>query len=124
MKKILWTIAVLVGMTAGSMMLSAFTTPKQDAKTNCSQIQMNDDNWKLFREQVPYCDADKGTCKGYGEVWINTDTYQVVFKTCSSCKMRDLSEYTGKDGYNMRFWHDSDSKYYYVNIYIPAAAFK
>lgn len=113
-------MAVLVGMTAGAMMLSAFTTPKQDAKTEYSQIKMND-SWKKFREGVAYCDGDKGTCVGTGDVWVNTDTYQVQFR--KNGNKYDLTEYTGKDGYNMRFWDGGAEKYYYVNIYIPAAAF-
>ncbi len=125
MKKVLLTMAVLIGMTAGTMMLSAFTTPKQDAQSECSQIKMNDDNWKVFREKVAYCDADTDMCKGYGTVYVNTDTYQVAIRPAGynyPYKV-DLGEYTGKEGYNMRFWHEGDKKYYYVNIYIPAAAF-
>ena len=115
-------MAVLVGFTAGAMTLSAFTTPKQDAKTKTesSQTKMND-SWKKFREGVAYCDGDNGTCKGTGDVWVNTDTYQVQFRIGSA--RYDLTEYTGKDGYNMRFWHKTHECYYYVNIYIPAAAF-
>lgn len=119
MKKIL-TIAVLVGMTAGAMMLSAFTSPKQDAKTECSQIQMNDD-WKVFRENVAYCNGDTDMCEGRGKVWVNTDTYQVAFQPDVSSYKFDLTEYTKKDGYNMRFWWND--AYHYVNVYIPAAAF-
>ena len=122
MKKVLLTMAVLIGMTVGAMTLSAFTTPKQDSRTEYSPTKMNDDNWKKFREGVAYCDGDKGTCMGTGDVWVNTETYQVQFR--KGGKKYDLTEYTGKDGYNMRFWDGGDSKYYYVNIYIPAAAFK
>lgn len=121
MKKVLLTMVVLVGMTAGAMTLSAFTTPKQEAKTECSQNKMNADNWKLFREGVAYCDGDTGTCVGTGDVWVNTETYQIRFR--KSATNYDLTEYTGKDGYNMRFWDGGAKKYYYVYIYIPAAAF-
>jgi len=123
MKKVLLTMAVLIGLTTGVMTLSAFTTPKHDAKTECSNTKMNDDNWKKFREKVPYCDGDKDMCMGYGTVWVNTDTYQVAFEDDKTSHKYDLSEYTKKEGYNMRFWRSSDSKYYYVNIYIPASAF-
>ena len=123
MKKVLLTLAVLVGMTAGAMMLSAFTTSKQDAKTECSQIQMNDDNWKLFREKVAYCDGDKDVCVGQGDVWVNTDTYQAQIRLSTGYCL-DLTDYTGKEGYNMRFWHTGDKKYYYVYINIPASAFR
>ena len=104
-------------------MLSAFTTPKQDAKAKCSVTETQE--WKVFREQVPYCDGDKGICEGYGTVYINNDTYQVAFKPCCSdcnCNKYDLAEYTKKDGYNMRFWYNS--AYHYVNIYIPSAAWE
>jgi len=122
MKKYLFSTFMIAIMVAGAMMLSSFTTPKQNSKTKSSQIEMNG-GWKIFRENVPYCDGDKGVCEGTGYVWVNTDTYQVAFSfsTTSNCTKYDLSEYTGKDGYNMRFWYNS--KYHYVNIYIPAAAF-
>ena len=122
MKKLLMTTALLVVMSAGAMMLSSFTTPKQDSKAESSQIQMNDSPWKVFRENVPYCDGDNDVCKGKGKVWVNTDTYQVAFEP-DCCARTDLSEYTYKKGYNMRFWADWNKCYYYVNIYIPAAAF-
>ena len=103
----------------GAMTLSAFTSTKQ----NASQIENGADYWKVFREKVPYCDADKDICMGYGKVWVNTDTYQVAFEP-ECCKRTDLSEYTEKKGYNMRFWLDSKKTYYYVNIYIPRSAFE
>ena len=80
MKKIMMTMAVLVGMMTGAMMLSAFTTPKQDVKAESSQIQMNDSPWKKVRESVAYCDGDTDQCVGYGNVWFNTDTYQVQIR--------------------------------------------
>lgn len=116
---------MLVVISAGAMMLSSFATPKQDVKAESSQIQMSDDNWKLFREKVAYCDADTDQCKGYGTVYVNTDTYQVAItpQGYNYPYKVDLGEYTAKEGYNMRFWHESDRKYYYVNLFIPAAAF-
>ncbi len=117
MKKLLIVMSVLIGMMAGAMMLSAFTTPKQD----CSQVEMND-GWKLFRENVPYCDGDKGTCEGYGYVYVNTDTYQVAFSLSRGSNKYDLSYYDKKDGYNMRFYYGG--KYYYISIYIPDAVFR
>lgn len=121
-KKILFAMSMIAVMAAGAMALSAFTTSKHDA----TQVGMNaDDNWKVFREKVPYCDGDKDVCMGYGKVWVNTETYQVAFEP-DCCSRRDLSEYTGKTGYNMRFWADfaNPECYYYVNIYIPRSAFE
>ena len=115
MKKVFMTMIILAGMTAGAMMLSSFATAKQDAKVENSQIQMNDD-WELFREGVAYCDGDTGQCKGTGNVWVNTKTYQAQMRIGSN--KYDLTDYTGKDGYNMRFWHRSHEKYYYVYINI------
>ncbi len=60
-------------------------------------------------------------CEGYGIVWVNTDTYQVAFSLSQNGKKYDLSEYTDKKGYNMRFWYNS--KYHYINVYIPNAVF-
>lgn len=105
------------------MTLSAFTSLNKTTVSEDEYILAASDNWKLFRENVPYCDGDKGVCKGTGNVYVNTDTYQVVIKLSSGIKY-DLSEYTGKDGYNMRFWHSSDKTYYYVNIFIPRSAFE
>lgn len=123
MKKIMMTMAVLVGMMTGAMMLSAFTTPKQDVKAESSQIQMNDDPWQLYRENVAYCNGDTDRCMGSGDVWVNTDTSQA--KIALSKKNTppkgggyDLTEYTRKEGYNYRFWHTGDNKYYYVYINI------
>jgi hypothetical protein len=125
MKKLLMTTAMLVVMSAGAMMLSSFTTPKQDSKAESSQIQMNDDNWKVFRQNVAYCDADTDQCNGYGTVYLNTDTKQLAItpQGYNYPYKIDLGEYTAKEGYNMRFWYEGDRKYYYVNLFIPAAAF-
>lgn len=103
-------MVVLAVIATGAMMLSAFTTPKQD----CSQVEMND-GWKLFRENVPYCDGDKGTCLGTGDVWVNTETSQVQIRIYATGTY-DLVEYRGKDGYNMRFWHGKKNMYCYVMI--------
>lgn len=116
-------MAVLLGITAGAIMLSAFTTPKQIKKTECSQFKMNS-GWKCYRENVPYCDGES-SCAGYGEVWINNDTYQVAFKVQSGSVLDhntkyDLASSTALKGYNMRFY--ASNKYWYVNLYIPDAA--
>lgn len=121
MKKVFITMIILAGMTAGAMMLSSFATAKQDAKVESSQIQMNDDAWKLFHSGVAYCDGDTDQCVGRGDVWINTDTYQVKFLISGYGHGNrgdgfDLTEYTRKDGYNYRFWHPDRNKYYYVYI--------
>ena len=121
MKKILISMTMLIGIVTGAMVLSSFTTPMQDAKTECLQTEVAADSWKLFRENVPYCDAEHNNCEGYGQVWVNTDTYQVAFKLPRDATKYDLSEYTQKDGYNMRFWWNN--KYHYVNVYIPKSAF-
>ena len=120
-KKVLLTMVMIAVLAVGAMMLSAFTNAKQNAKFECAQTVMDDDDWIIIRENVPYCDADKDVCEGYGIVWGNTETYQVAFSMGKATTKYDLSEYTKKEGYNMRFWHDS--KYYYVNIYIPRNAF-
>ena len=117
MKKTMMTTAMLVVMAAGVMMLSAFVTPKQDAKAESSQIQMSDDAWKLFHSSVAYCDGDTDQCIGRGDVWINTDTYQVKFLISGYGHGNkgdgfDLTEYTGKNGYNYRFWHPDKKKYH------------
>ena len=116
MKKIMMTMAVLVGMMTGAMMLSAFTTPKQDVKAESSQIQMNDDPWQLYRENVAYCDGDTDQCIGKGNVYVNTDTYQIQIQLWDNRKKYDLTEYTGKAGYNYRFWHSGVKCYYYVYL--------
>lgn len=107
-------MVMLVVMSAGAMMLSSFATSKQDAKAESSQIQMNDDPWQLYRENVAYCDGDTDQCKGKGDVYVNTDTYQIQFRIGTD--KYDLTEYTGKAGYNYRFWHRWDEKYYYVYL--------
>lgn len=107
-------------MLIGAMTLSAFTAPRNTASSEDEYI-LASNNWKLFRENVPYCDGDKGVCEGTGKVWVNTDTYQVAFSIDGYSTKYDLSEYTGKDGYNMRFWYNN--KYHYISVYIPNAAF-
>ena len=114
-------MVMLVVMSAGAMMLSSFATSKQDAKAESSQIQMNDSPWKKFRERVAYCDGDTDQCVGQGDVWVNTDTYQAQIRF--DRYEYDLTDYTGKEGYNMRFWHSWHKKYYYVYINIPASAY-
>lgn len=118
MKKTLITMAMLVVMAAGAMMLSSFATSKQDAKAESSQIQINDD-WELFRTGVAYCDADTDKCMGTGDVYINTNTNQArirVYIGNGNYSYYDLTEYTRKDGYNYRFWHSDKQTYYYVYI--------
>ncbi|MCQ2306244.1 MAG: hypothetical protein MJ000_01600 [Bacteroidales bacterium] len=119
-KKFLLTISMIFAFTTVVATLSSFTTPKQDVKSECSQIKADDD-WMLFRENVPYCDVDTQTCEGYGYVWVNKANYQIAFSITKTGKKYDLAEYTGKDGYNMRFWYNS--KYHYVNIYVPSSVF-
>ena len=78
---------------------------------------MNDD-WELFRSNVAYCDGDNDRCMGTGDVYFNTRTYQFkidVFHDNNHYKY-DLTEYTSKEGYNMRFWDTKKSTYYYVYI--------
>ena len=109
-------MAMLVVMSAGAMMLSSFATSKQDAKAENSQIQMNDDAWKLFREGVAFCDGDTDQCVGRGNIYVNTDTYQARIRPQGRDDYYDLTEYTRKDGYNYRFWHSEKKTYYYVYI--------
>lgn len=118
MKKILMTMVLLVVMSAGAMMLSSFTTSKQDAKTESSQIQLNGDDWMLYREGVAFCDGDTDQCKGHGNVYVNSNTYQVRIDVYYDEVHHhlDLTEYTSKEGYNYRFWHGKDNKYYYVYL--------
>ena len=120
MKKYLLTLALFAGIISGTMVFSSFTTPKHV----CSLIEMNANNWKKFREKVPYCDAEHDVCMGYGTVWVNTETYQIAFEDDKTSDKYDLSEYNGKKGYNMRFWRGWDKAYYYVNIYVPKSAFE
>ena len=93
------------------MVLSSFTTTKQNAKTELS----TDDDWKCIRENVPYCDADKDMCSGYGYVWKNLDTKQLAFSFSKGGDKYNLSRYRGQN-YNYRFWYDSSDKYYYVSL--------
>ena len=87
-------MAMVAVIAVGAAMMSAFTTAKQDA----SQIENSDDNWKVFREKVPYCDADKDVCMGYGKVWVNTIFYVkcliIMFNTCRSGR-RGCTVYQG-----------------------------
>ena len=124
MKKTLFTIAAFAVMIVGAMTLSAFTSTHNTITDEYNYLLAANDGWKQFRVNVPYCDGDN-TCMGTGTVWVNTDTYQVAFQADSypSCGKMDMGEYTGKDGYNMRFWHCSLKKYCYVNIFVPNSAF-
>lgn len=119
--KVIITIAVLAVTIIAAMTLSAFTTYNNSTVAENEYTLAANDGWKLFRENVPYCDGDKDMCEGYGIVWVNTDTYQVAFSLSQNGKKYDLSEYTDKKGYNMRFWYNS--KYHYINVYIPNAVF-
>jgi hypothetical protein len=121
MKKTLLTISAFAVLFIVAMTLSAFTTTNNASTDEYNYSLAANDGWKVFRENVPYCDGgDK--CMGTGTVWVNTNTYQVAFECCGCGKM-DLSEYNKKEGYNMRFWHCSRSEYCYVNIFIPNAVF-
>ena len=95
------------------MVLSSFTTTKQNAKIELS----TDDEWTCIRDNVPYCDADKDMCSGYGYVWRNADTKQLAFtfKKETKATKYNLSRYRGQN-YNYRFWYYQDSKYYYVSF--------
>ena len=111
-------MVIFAGMAVGAMMLSSFTAPRQNAKAENSQIQMNDDDWLLYRESVAYCDGDTDQCKGHGNVYVNSNTYQVRIRVNYDMNYHylDLTEYTRKEGYNYRFWHTKDQKYYYVYL--------
>ncbi len=124
MKKHFITIIAFVAMTIGVMTLNAFTVFGKSIVSEYEYTLAANDGWKVIRENVPYCDGDN-TCMGTGKVWVNTETYQVAFQADSypGCGKMDMGEYTGKDGYNMRFWHCSLKKYCYVNIFIPSAVF-
>ncbi len=118
-------MTVLVGIVAGAIVVSAFSTPTQVVKTEFSQFKTNS-GWKCYRENVPYCDSES-SCAGYGKVWINNDTYQVAFEVDKgsaggSNTKWDLASSTALKGYNMRFY--ANNKYWYVNLYIPDAAWK
>ena len=100
MKKVLFTLAVIAGITAGTMVLSAFTSPKQDVITECSQIDINDGGWEVFRENVAYC-TETESCAGVGTVWVKTDKwYQFAFSRGNASQTGktkwDLGKYTGK----------------------------
>ena len=121
MKKIILTLVIFVSMLTSIVVFSSFVVPKQER----SKIEMNaNDKWKLFREKVPYCDVGEKKCVGYGKVWVNTETYQIAFQIDGQTTRYDLSEYTGYDGYNMRFWYEYTKQYYYVSIYVPRSVFE
>lgn len=125
MKKIILTMTLIAGVVAGSMTLSAFTTTKNNEKSADAKITVNDnDAWKLFREGVAYCDGDKDMCEGTGYVWVNTDTYQAAFSFSEGATKLDLTQSSKKEGYNMRFWHGDEKKYYYIYINIPQSAYR
>ena len=84
----------------------------------------NEDAWKLFRENVAYCDGDKDMCEGTGKVWVNTETYQAAFTFSNGTTKFDLTQSSKKEGYNMRFWCGPKKKYYYIYINIPASAYR
>lgn len=118
-KNLILTLLLFASSLTSVMVLSSFVAPNQE----CSLTEMNDNNnWKLFRENVPYCDGANDVCEGYGYVWVNTETYQIAFSVQKSGTKFDLSEYTDIKGYNMRFW--MNYKYHYVNIFIPKSAFE
>ena len=110
-------MVMLVVMAAGAMMLSAFTTPKQAVKVECSVTEMNGENWVVARQNVPYCTEDD-RCAGYGTLWYNEDNGQFAFsKGSSSTNTKYALAYSTKvDGYNYRFWNSNDGCYYYINI--------
>lgn len=119
-KQILYTTTMIVVMVFGAMVFSAFTKPNHDTQLACINTGMNDNNnWKLFRENVAYCDGEKDVCSGTGYVWINTDTYQIAFSFSrgSSSTKYDLTQTSKKEGYNMRFWYNN--RYWYVYINVP-----
>lgn len=123
MKKIFISLVIFTGMIASVMVFSSFNLPKEETSTEYLQSKMaTNDAWKLFRENVPYCDAEHDKCEGYGKVWVNTDTYQVAFQPDGYQTKYDLSEYTKKEGYNMRFWWSNS--FHYVNIYVPKSVFE
>lgn len=127
MKKLLISATVLIGLIAGAMVLSAFTTSKQAEKNKGLQTEVKDcDPWKLFRENVAYCDGDQDVCAGTnGYIWVNTETYQAAISIgCSTCGCTryDLTQSDKKEGYNMRFW--KNNKWWYVYINIPRSAYR
>lgn len=125
MKKIILTMTLIAGVVAGAMTLSAFTTTKNNEKSADAKITVNDnDAWKLFRENVAYCDGDKDMCEGTGYVWVNTDTYQAAFSFTKGGTKYDLTQSSKKEGYNMRFWYGDKKKYYYIYINIPQSAYR
>ena len=121
-------MAVMVGITVGAIIVSAFTTPKQIVKTEGSQFITNNDSgdWVTIRKDVAYCKVDgngNGSCVGYGDVRVDDKYFQVQIHA-SNGGWYDLTEYTYIKGYNMRFWYDAKKEYYYVNITIPSSYYK
>jgi len=122
MKKTLLTIGMFAILATSAIMFSAFTTPKHETRTECSQNEMGDP-WKKMRSGVAICNGDTDACMGTGDIYVNEDTKQVkirvrTFGTATfSDKSNydyDLTVYTGKDGYNMRFWYEG--QYCYVMV--------
>lgn len=121
MKKTLFTIGMFAILATSAIMFSAFTSPKHETKTEFSQNEMNDP-WKKVREGVAICDGENA-CIGTGDIYVNEETGQgritiINIIGCSNCKSDkyDLTAYSGKDGYNFRFWCSRISKYCYVMV--------
>lgn len=117
MKKVLFSMAMIAMIAAGTLMLSAFNTPKQEENTDCSQIAMNDDEWTIIRENVDFCAQDKDgnwACVGRGNVRANQKLQMQINGWASV--WYDLTLYDGEKGYNMRFWNGHLNKYCYVYI--------
>lgn len=126
MKKVILTMTLVAGVIAGALAFSAFTTSKHYERNEGTQITVNDnDAWKIFRENVAYCDGDKDMCEGTGYVWVNTETYQAAFSFSKGGAKFDLTQSSKKEGYNMRFWVGGNkNKYYYIYINIPESAYR
>ena len=115
MKKLLISATLIIGMVAGAMMLSAFTTPKQEANAKCSVTENQE--WQVLKYNVAFCSSDS-SCEGYGSICKNTRTGQLGFKI-SSMKggdnvpdaYIDLTPSSALDGYNYRFYYKG---YHYV----------
>lgn len=116
-KKVLLAMSIIAVMAVGVMALSAFTTPKQESNTDCSQIAMNDDEWTIIRKNVDFCAQDKDgnwACVGRGDVRANEKLQMQI--NGYSTTWYDLTLYDGEKGYNMRFWNGHLNKYCYVYI--------
>ena len=116
MKKYLLAVAMITVMVSGIMVLSSFTTQKQNAKAEYSQTQMNDDDWELYRSNVAYCSGD-GTCEGTIDVYVNSKTLQLAVKKSSWTNMLDLTSTSAKEGYNMRFYWKNAYHYMQIDFY-------